>query len=63
MIAPGRADMTEPTAKARKTINDDASNYEAKTTFDRLLRQYFLVEYHETRSHTVSEQVMSKAAE
>jgi hypothetical protein len=55
--------MTEPTAKARKTINDDASNYEAKTTFDRLLRQYFLVEYHETRSHTVSEQVMSKAAE
>jgi len=54
--------MTEPTP-APKKISDDASNYEARTTFDRLLRQYFLVEYRETRSHTVSEQAVNKAAE
>ena len=54
--------MTEPTP-APKKISDDASNYEARTTFDRLLRQYFLVEHRENRSHTVSGQAMNKAAE
>jgi len=62
MVAPGRADMTEPTP-APKKIGDDASNFEARTTFDRLLRQYFLVEYRETRSNTVSEQAVNRAAE
>ena len=54
--------MTEPNP-APKNISDDASNYEARTTFDRLLRQYFLVEYRETRTHTVSEQAVNKSAE
>ena len=54
--------MTEPTP-APKKISDDASKYEARTTFDRLLRQYFLVEYRETRTHTVSEQAVNKSAE
>jgi hypothetical protein len=63
MIALGRAEMTEPTPKAPKKIGDNVSNYEAQTTFDRLLRQYFLVEYGQTGSHEVSEQVVSKAAD
>jgi len=54
--------MTEP-SPAPKKIGDDASNFEARTTFDRLLRQYFLVEYRETRSNTVSEQAVNRTAE
>jgi hypothetical protein len=54
--------MTEPIAKAPGRISDDASNDEAQRTFDRLLRQYFWGEYPESRSHTASEQVVSKAA-
>jgi hypothetical protein len=57
----GEQIMTETVFKGKRRIDANASSAEVQTTFDRLLREYFLGRDRDGRPHEITAKVLSPA--